>query len=1547
MNQTKEKTLCSRHRFSAVLLAGIMALTVLLPGFTTALAVISRPEDINDLGYLGRGVNLLREIDTNDKSDDLLAQNHLKLILDDSDLSDFEVSKDMVSSSIGTGYSSTDFASLALSMGVDLSTKASAKTDFVIGSAKMEAGFSMNVDAKTSTSLKVTYNIYNYQRYLDAWTLNWDNGGVANSATTLRNHLRTSVYGALTDSLPQYTWSPKDFFDTYGTHIIVSYKRGGEFTFTSTETEFKSSTSVDISSTVEANGEASVSSFGSAEFEEKVTAKETVSGEFEDKRIVATTFSRGSALGRLDETSVSSINDWTKGVDDGNAQVLSSGLTLISMWDLLPAQYADRKAELKNYYVERVADMSNSLLNKFVYKTVNEGDFDFSQYDAVISSAKQLNEIRNNPRGNYILACDIDLSTYSNWQPIGDKNVPFRGTFDGNGNTISNLHITSLEDSNNVYVGLFGYNTGVIKNLSVEGEIALENSNVEYVGGIAGLNGGTIENCQSNVAINSRFLYEGLQSDAVDVKDAPEINTDMLFAQTAISTPNSISEISETIDRTTIIDLRQLNSTVINKTITLSTGAEALRLIGDPNKTYEGLNIFIENSQYERYIALQNMNFTYTSNSGAISTKSEKTVWIISEGSKNTIKTSTFGINTAIEIKNDLIITGDADLSIYGSQGADGKKGVNGANGSSGSAGKAPISAAGAGANGGLALSVKACLVNINGSLVINGGVGGTGGIGGKGGNGGNGTDGGMMLSYNGGNGGAGGTGGIGGIGGQGGSAINSEKLAVYQGSVILNGGAGGQGGQGGTGGNGGSGGKPLMLVGSNGSKGLSGKGGTGGQGGLFGNAIFNKNMDIVAYGDAQIVLSDNGVGVGGNGGSGGTGRDTPMSGAVGAIGKISADDDEKFERVKLYTATAQYTLFDGNKTYKDSLSTIDQSAGEFLTTIRSENEQKLVNSLFHYLSVDEDKFFWIGVKRTEENVNSWKWSDGNAFKYDYEAEEYIIDGTTQNAYTNWATSEPDSKAEKMNAAIRSSGVWYALNEDVKGGYISKRSLEIDNSTVSQYELAIGGIVGFNNANGTITQSWNAAEQSEIAIETNLDTLRIAISGISGTNAGKILQSYTNTKVNVAVQTKENFNAYVWIEEQGIARNIGEGSIASSESSIGEFVKYTHAGTGDAQKGTSTNPGERNAQDYVAIVQDNWATDRIRVSYISETQFTKGGLLNDSIIELTYMDLEGNRKTSTSYTYKYDFSKLGITAIKLSYHYQNEDRVKYVPVEVVAVKMVNIEIDYLETKTRYQYGDEFSYPILKQTMSDGMTYSFSADEEFVYDIPAMTDYGKHIITVYYDNYVLEYEIEIAQKVVEETAAQLKIQTRTAVAGGDVIVQFSFANMPELKSILLYSFTYDSTKLEIVEGVWKVDGVIADWDAQNEMATFTYEKNRDSNVAIFELHIRAKEDCPAGDYTISCVALVNAKNESGYEESLALEVAPGGVNVIDVPRGDFNGDGIVDDNDAIYLLRYTLFGDSAFNLNQSGDVNGDDIINSDDSIYLLRYTLLPDEYPLYW
>ena len=64
-------------------------------------------------------------------------------------------------------------------------------------------------------------------------------------------------------------------------------------------------------------------------------------------------------------------------------------------------------------------------------------------------------------------------------------------------------------------------------------------------------------------------------------------------------------------------------------------------------------------------------------------------------------------------------------------------------------------------------------------------------------------------------------------------------------------------------------------------------------------------------------------------------------------------------------------------------------------------------------------------------------------------------------------------------------------------------------------------------------------------------------------------------------------------------------------------------------------------------------------------------------------------------------------------------------------------------------------------------------------------------------------------------------------------------------------------------------------------------------------------------------------------------------------GDMNSDSVISDQDAMYLLRFTLFGEVRYPLPMSGDVNSDGVISDLDAMYLLRFTLFgPVRYPLY-
>ncbi|MGN1481468.1 hypothetical protein [Porcipelethomonas sp.] len=93
------------------------------------------------------------------------------------------------------------------------------------------------------------------------------------------------------------------------------------------------------------------------------------------------------------------------------------------------------------------------------------------------------------------LTSDIDLSSIcsqssESWTPIGSYSCPYSGTFDGNGYTISGLYINDIGTDSN-YCGLFGFLSGMVKNLSVEGNVISASG---AAGGIAGCNSGTVEN---------------------------------------------------------------------------------------------------------------------------------------------------------------------------------------------------------------------------------------------------------------------------------------------------------------------------------------------------------------------------------------------------------------------------------------------------------------------------------------------------------------------------------------------------------------------------------------------------------------------------------------------------------------------------------------------------------------------------------------------------------------------------------------------------------------------------------------------------------------------------------------------------------------------------------------------------------------------------------------------------------------------------------------------------------------------------------------------
>ncbi|WP_026807867.1 beta strand repeat-containing protein [Aliarcobacter lanthieri] len=131
-----------------------------------------------------------------------------------------------------------------------------------------------------------------------------------------------------------------------------------------------------------------------------------------------------------------------------------------------------------------------------------------------ITNWTQLQNINNSKiltSGYYFnLLNNIDSSTAGymgnsgeGWIPIGDVNSQFRGTFDGQGNTISNLYINRLNS-----IGLFGESGSV----STIRNIGLKDVNIRgqmFVGALVGTNDGTITNSYASGAVNGVFSHVG------------------------------------------------------------------------------------------------------------------------------------------------------------------------------------------------------------------------------------------------------------------------------------------------------------------------------------------------------------------------------------------------------------------------------------------------------------------------------------------------------------------------------------------------------------------------------------------------------------------------------------------------------------------------------------------------------------------------------------------------------------------------------------------------------------------------------------------------------------------------------------------------------------------------------------------------------------------------------------------------------------------------------------------------------------------------------
>ena len=131
------------------------------------------------------------------------------------------------------------------------------------------------------------------------------------------------------------------------------------------------------------------------------------------------------------------------------------------------------------------------------YTEVSEGNYTVNNEKGL----KNLAELVNNGATDINITLNTDLNlTNMEWTPIGTESRPYTGTFNGGGHTITGLKI---DQSGTDYVGLIGRlgSGGTVKDVTLT-KASVTGGN--YVGGIAGQNDGTVENCSVNGTVTGK-----------------------------------------------------------------------------------------------------------------------------------------------------------------------------------------------------------------------------------------------------------------------------------------------------------------------------------------------------------------------------------------------------------------------------------------------------------------------------------------------------------------------------------------------------------------------------------------------------------------------------------------------------------------------------------------------------------------------------------------------------------------------------------------------------------------------------------------------------------------------------------------------------------------------------------------------------------------------------------------------------------------------------------------------------------------------------------
>ena len=207
-----------------------------------------------------------------------------------------------------------------------------------------------------------------------------------------------------------------------------------------------------------------------------------------------------------------------------------------------PGPFQSEVKELENFERYEYKAVVESEDTEFVgetkyFETFEQPEWCDEENAYIITEPDELQEIRSDMDGDYILAGDVNASKTEEWydgkgfEPIGDRNTGFNGSFDGRGYVVSDLYIERTDEKD---IGLFG---GTEENSTVK-NVTLADTYVhgkQFAGGLVGWNVGEVKKSHVSGSVKSKYGEVGglvgwnVRPDTIISRDTDESGPDVFI----------------------------------------------------------------------------------------------------------------------------------------------------------------------------------------------------------------------------------------------------------------------------------------------------------------------------------------------------------------------------------------------------------------------------------------------------------------------------------------------------------------------------------------------------------------------------------------------------------------------------------------------------------------------------------------------------------------------------------------------------------------------------------------------------------------------------------------------------------------------------------------------------------------------------------------------------------------------------------------------------------------------------------------------------------